>query len=229
MHTTKTVSQGLSYTETLRKKGGKYLPVINLICARHCAISVYLLFQDAPFNQSILKEISPECSLEGLMLKLKLQSFGHQMGRTDSFEKTLRLGKIEGKRRRGRERMRWHHRLNNMSLSRFWALVMNRKACHATVHEITRSWTQLSAWAELNWLKPCQSLLGLPGSTSGKESTCQYRRHRRCEFHLWVRKIPWRRKWQPTPVFLPREFHWQKSQVGYSPQGCTELDTTEVT
>ena len=145
MHTTKTVSQGLSYTETLRKKGGKYLPVINLICARHCAISVYLLFQDAPFNQSILKEISPECSLEGLMLKLKLQSFGHQMGRTDSFEKTLRLGKIEGKRRRGRERMRWHHRLNNMSLSRFWALVMDRKACHATVHEITRSWTRLSA------------------------------------------------------------------------------------
>ena len=107
MHTTKTVSQGLSYTETLREKGGKNLPVVNLICARHCAISVYLLFQDAPFNQSILKEISPEYSLEGLMLKLKLQSFGHQMGRTDSFEKTLRLGKVEGKRRRGRERMRW--------------------------------------------------------------------------------------------------------------------------
>ena len=79
MHTTKMGSQGLSYTEKLRKKGEKNLPIVYLICVRHCAMSVYLLFQYAPFNQPILKEISPEYSLGGLMLKLKLQSFGHLM------------------------------------------------------------------------------------------------------------------------------------------------------
>ena len=152
------------------------------------------------------------------MLKLKFQYFGHLMWRTDSFEKTLMLGKIEGRRRRGWQRMRWLGDISimmGMSLNKLWELVMDRNPCVLQSILVAKSQTRLSDWTELSWdfLKTTLKFGHIPKAHRVKNLLAM----QGSWFGPWVQKISWRKEWLPTQVFLPGKFHGESSLADYSP------------